>query len=431
MRIAISVLLLASAGCIQMQTTTKAETKVKCGGDCLDLKGLNSADANAALLRHAGELLVSNRHASLDTLVTDHGEALLRYLRNRDPKHAPTEIEIEIARALDVLLQHPEKHGLVNWLQGASNIAQAEQILQRADSLTRANKWRDAANLLLAKRGALTSYPYQIVLADLILAEAQRRLGQKKESGNAWQNAAVGATHLATKMPIPTILDRLCSERPVTAAWPAQAGKTLATLVPPVLHSTLSQAEFPVESAVWFVIGNGRLQRSEVADALTAFRRAECPQGFAEWNDFLKLHQAKALLALEQTPAAISLLTGFLNQPGSPWRSSGLALLGAGKLQDGNTLQALAFLRESIPSSQADFLWRADAEANLGIAFLMTGNEAKGIEALHQAQERFGQTGRIGGLLLCLENEANYWQKNGRADEHRRVNERIRQIERQ
>jgi tetratricopeptide (TPR) repeat protein len=181
---------------------------------------------------------------------------------------------------------------------------------------------------------------------------------------------------------------------------------------------------------VWFTIGNSRLARGEASEALSAFKRADSHGAFPHWDDFLMLYQAKALLGMQQTPAATSLLTTLVARPAnSPWRSPALALLGSGKLQEGHTRQAFAFLREAVESNNTDYLWRADAEANLGLAYLAVGDEVNGLRSLHTASDRFTASRDLHGLLQCLENEMRYLHDVGRTEDGRHVQERIRECE--
>src|SRR5262249_45359400 len=86
-----------------------------------------------------------------------------------------------------------------------------------------------------------------------------------------------------------------------------------------------------------------------------------------------------------------------------------LATIGACKLADGHAQQALAFLRKALDGSSDDFLGRADAEADLGLAMLSLGDESGGLAQLHSAREKWLEMRE--SLLLCLDNEIRYLEK--------------------
>ncbi len=80
-------------------------------------------------------------------------------------------------------------------------------------------------------------------------------------------------------------------------------------------------------------------------------------------------------------------------------------------------------------TSNAEFLGRADAEANLGLAYLMSDNEETGIRWLHHAQQRFEATHNREGLQQCLENQAEYFANSGRSEDANRLRQKVRELE--
>jgi tetratricopeptide (TPR) repeat protein len=455
-------LLVMLGGCVHTRepadTAASVQKRlVKCAGDCVELHRGGNPDQHA-LLRKVEELLKERRRASLDGLVARHAETVLEILRKRDPKQAATEAELTIAAGIDALLQHPQGDGWHDRLRGRGRggIENAEETLQHARDFARHQQWSSVVPLIqryhdaaAAKRGRELAtgsfadlwtlsksptgpppYPYHAIRMNLFLAEAQRHLKQTQAAAQTWQHAATEAAFLSRRVQVPNLLEQIAGDRPVPTVWPAEVANALSANLPACLRDLTKDANFTPEAFVWLTIGKARLARAEVPEALTAFKRADSHGAFPVWDDFLALHQAKALLALQQTPAATSVLTPLVGkEPASPWRAPALALLGAGKLQDGHTQQALAFLCEAVKPANADYTWRADAEANLGLVYLITGNETEGLHALHDAQAHFLATRDIGGAVQCLENEAAYLQQTGKADTERQVRLHIQECE--
>ena len=161
----------------------------------------------------------------------------------------------------------------------------------------------------------------------MILAEAHRRLGDKHLAIEAWQQTAALAARVAPRWLEPALWEQIAGERPGATPWTPEVGPALAPLLPESLRQLSTKPAFAAESLVWFAIGHARLERTEAAAALTAFKQADSRGNFPEWDEFLTLHQAKALLTLGKTPEAASLLTALTNRPGAlAWRSPALAL---------------------------------------------------------------------------------------------------------
>src|SRR5262249_40753379 len=156
----------------------------------------------------------------------------------------------------------------------------------------------------------------------------------------------------------------------------------------------------------WSGIGHFRLERGEGQGALVALKRAEGMTADAAMRGRLQIGEARALLELNQQAAAVGLLVRFANQTSSEVAAPALALLGAVKFQDKNVDQALVLLKRAVGQGSAeDWPGRAEAEADLGLAFLSVGNEVHGLAWLHSAQCRFEAVGDASLLIQCLTNE--------------------------
>jgi hypothetical protein len=109
-----------------------------------------------------------------------------------------------------------------------------------------------------------------------------------------------------------------------------------------------------------------------------------------------------------------------------------LAILGVVQIQRGYVPQGLAALRRAVETdAPAGWPERADAEADLGLAYLLSGDEAAGLRWLHTAQHRFAAAGDDEALMYCLSNEARYLVHTGKQAEATALQERMRALEMQ
>jgi hypothetical protein len=108
-----------------------------------------------------------------------------------------------------------------------------------------------------------------------------------------------------------------------------------------------------------------------------------------------------------------------------------LALLGGLKLQSGNTQLGLALLERALSQEPVpEWPERAEAEADLGLAQLMVGNEVQGLERLHGAQRRFEANRQHDLLIRSLWNEGRYLEHKGKHKaEVTAIEDRLRSLE--
>jgi len=239
-------------------------------------------------------------------------------------------------------------------------------------------------------------------------------------------------------VPDPTLWHRASYARPVTLAWPDApvqqvcrfnattfGGSALAGGSPAPTRDPSAVGEVPV----WACIGQCYLRRNEPQLALVALKRAEAWASSNEQRDELRLTEAEALIQLGQPGAATALLLN-LAQEAPRVGSRAQALLGAVKLQQGAVRQGLALLRRAVEEDKVqDWPGRAQAEANLGLAYFMSGDEAAGFRWLHAAQQRFAAAHDTEQLRQCLENEAGYLEKKGKSRQAAAVRDRLRGLE--
>ena len=103
-----------------------------------------------------------------------------------------------------------------------------------------------------------------------------------------------------------------------------------------------------------------------------------------------------------------------------------MATLGTAKLRAGGTKQGFNLLQRAVEEDESiDWPGRAEAEADLGLAYLLVGNEQHGLHWLHRAQARFESAGAHGHLVQSLENEMQYLRQAKKPKEAKAIQKRL------
>ena len=291
-----------------------------------------------------------------------------------------------------------------------------------------------------------TAHPHQAAHLMLLLSEARRRTGQGAAADATWADAVDLAGRLL-EPPAPVIdpgfWERAAYLRPVGSPWPAPVRQRLAHwAIRQGLASSRAAQAMPASSAtgrgrsllderpLWACIGLWRLERDEPQAALVALKRAETMTVHPADVDRLHLVQARALAQLGQTPAATAILVRLAAHQDPTVARRAMAILGSLKLQSGGISQGFNLLQRAIEHGEtAPWPGRAEAEADLGLAYLLLGDARQGLRWLHSAQARFQGAGDTHQLVQCMDNEASFLEQAGRADEAESLRSRIRAIE--
>jgi hypothetical protein len=276
---------------------------------------------------------------------------------------------------------------------------------------------------------------YQNVSMLLLRSDALRRAGQAEAANAVWKDAVVKAAALAASMNDPVLWERASFYRPVQFSWPepvvlAFLNRRLGQNQQPVLsHPTATEQNQAVqdEAIIWGGIGEMRLERGEAQAALVGCKKADSLTLDASLRTRMQLRQAQAMLLLKQEPSAIAILAPLAGSSDAATAAPALAMLGAIKLQSGNGGQAQLLIERAIKLGE----WsdRAEAEANLGLACLMQGNEADGLAWLHSAQDRFEKSGERASLMQSLTNEMNYFGHTKRPQQAEAIHQRLAALE--
>jgi len=351
----------------------------------------------------------------------------------------------EVARAkfIDHLQAGKGQEALAQKLpEPAALPLQLDAVQLRAEALLLAEKPAEVEALLAQALARAAAQPYPAVQLRLLLAEALLRAGKAEAASAAWQQTVTAASERVLCDPI--FWERASYLRPVDAAWPEVVAQRLALYAasggrqPPEgqqsssdskSHGGLTPPAGPVrqepgrrEALVWSAIGQMRLDRREAQAALVAYKRAESLTLDLKVRTRSQLGQARALLQLEQLPSAAAILVRLTALSDTEVALPALAMLGAVKLQKGSVEQSIALLEKAVT---ADWPGRGDAEADLGLAYLSLGEDARGFHWLHSAQRKFSAAQDHAALAQCLTNEMNYLNHKNKPEEAEKVRLRL------
>jgi len=478
---------MAPLGCLPLQQVPEssndrraapaAPKKVVAGGSCLVLGEMEKAAfPPETFLRKVNDLVMAERYESARRFIHRYPDLAQQAVRQAANADANNPALLIIARVHDqqcgssipaegwlALLQdraaHPDRYAAYDAarrhfveLLGEGKTEQATQVplvkhapkgLLQIDAYERlgeaslmTDKPQEAvAPLTKALTLAQNANPYQAAQVMLLLGEAQRRSGKKAEGTGTWQQAVLLAGELIKRpSPVldPILWERASYLRPAQSSWPEPVIKQL---IPP---GSQGRPRAPAELGkpgldeawLWAHIGRWHLDRGEAQSALVACKRAESLHLDPHFQQQMQLLQARALIQLQQREVVLGLLGRLAGEPNSAAAPPALAMLGSLKLMEGDPQQNLPVLKKAVEES-ASPSWpgRAEAEADLGLAYLMTGNEAEGLHWLHAGQQHFDSEHDHELLVLSLDNEARYFTQTNRPEEAARVRKRMKMLE--
>ena len=300
---------------------------------------------------------------------------------------------------------------------------------------------REAAEAFLsARQTAGSDFPYASANLALLHSDALRRAGDGPGADQAWQEAAFLAADLAvSRLPLgePILWERTAYLRPAPSPWPehvlrqleaacARSGLTFPSRDAPPTGLRSAGAD---EAVLWANIGQWRLLRDEPQAALVALKRAESQTSDRLASGRLQLLQARALLRLGQTSAATAVLVQLAGGSDPRLARPAQAVLGTARLTQGGTQQGVQLLRQAVEADPS-LPWpeRAEAEADLGLAHLLVGDEAAGLDWLHRAQDAFEAAAQYDALHQSLANELAYLERTDRKDQTQQTRQRLERL---
>jgi tetratricopeptide (TPR) repeat protein len=394
------------------------------------LRGATSADASTPAVQLIAQVYDRDCQGHWTPLLADrvaHPHKYARYEQQRATvaahlRQGQGQAALALALARDVPRAAPN----------AALLLDAVQMTATAALLCDQPKAALAALTPVAAHAA--ACPHQAAYWLLLQSEAHRRLHDGAAADASWDHAVQLANGLLRQPSTdPTLWDRCAYLRPVESDWPAPVCVQLAqhtglpdTGVQVASHSPGAAVGKPGESQVWACIGMARLQRGEPELALAALKQAETWAPVGPNRSRLQLAQAQALLDLDQPGPATATLVPLAKEPATA--GPALALLGALRLQQKSVAEALPLLKKAVEDHRDHWPGRTQAEANLGLVLLITGDEANGRRWLHTAQEHFAAEGAIEQLRQALLNEMNYLAKVGQTEAAAALRSRAEQL---
>ena len=475
-------------------SATKSE-KERPGKQRLDVAGIVLGESQELslvpkdMLTNVGGLLDNSRFRSASRWIARHPEAALETLRQSGSLKADPRSMLAIARVQDrqslraaagatweQLLknrsQDPKKFAEVDegrtQMLAAISQGKTDEALdlnlpklaaRTGEALLEIDAWQLEGTALLVgdrPKDAATAWQKAIALAEpisdfqtaylrLLLSDAERRSGDVAKATETWnQSVAIATSMIAPDRATydPVLWERLSYMRPIDAAWPEAAVRRLheidpipgLDLAPTGSLNVSAHATSPAaaEAALWNNIGKWYLDRGHHQAALVAFKRVESALAEPVSQHYMRLRQARALILLDQSGAATAILLGLASDKLSKMTRPAMGMLGSQRLQTGNVQQGLSLLRKAVEKDETfDWPERAEAEADLGLAWLIVGDEKQGLKWVHQAQQRFEARGDFESLSLSLQNEAEYLAHAKKRFEATAIRDRLAAMERE
>ena len=301
---------------------------------------------------------------------------------------------------------------------GRAIVLDADQL--RGESLLLAGRPHEAAaEFERALPLARTTHPHQATQLLLLLCQARRGAGDAHAAGEAWrESVTLAAPLLAAARPVrdPVFWGLAADLKPKDEPWPPEVAQRFG---PPGR----------TDARVWGQIGSWRLRRREARAALAAFERGEALAADPAARDRMRLGRAKAFVQLGQLDAASALLRRLAKSRTPEVARPALALMGTVHVQRKDPRSGIRALRRALADAAPDWPGRGQAEADLGLAYLLTGNETEGLTWLRSAQRRFEETGDFDMLASCLQSEAKFLDHVGKHREAREAVARLHELE--
>jgi len=283
---------------------------------------------------------------------------------------------------------------------GGEPIACAESARLRGTALLLNAQYKEALETF---DGAMTfagEIPALSAELQLLKCEASRRAGLTVDAQKAWSAAA----EAAAKLNDPWFWHHVLELRPANAPWPESLTRACQT----------EECTAPV----WALVGECHLERQESQAALLAFKQADSEALDPATQGRARIGQARSLVGLNQRGAAVTLLGAQARSTEPTVALQAKAMLGVLMVEEGRVPQGAAFLKEAVETSgSTNWPGYSQAAADLGLAYLLSGDETNGLPWLHRAQARFETEKDFESLAQSLVNEAHYLKEKGATDQ--------------
>lgn len=297
----------------------------------------------------------------------------------------------------------------------------SEAARLRAIPLILTDQDQPAASLLTTTfNAARINDPISAPTLGLLATEANLRAGDTSTAIELWTTAVSALAENAERDIIePAVWQRLADIKPPAAAWPSDAQPILT-------HHSGIDADFEV--MLHASIGIGLMQQENHPPALVELKRAETLASTSLIRQQLRINQARCLIAMDQEPAAASVLSSLSTSQHNVIAGQARAILALQQLRLGRGKEALALL-QSAASLVEGTKYAPDVAADLGLVSLTLDQTDRGISLLEQAASNFERLNRWEDWLRVQQNLAIFYTETGDSQALRRIQTRIAEFE--
>lgn len=264
---------------------------------------------------------------------------------------------------------------------------------------------------------------HQAARLHMLASHAHHREEAAESATARWEQAVVhGAVLLEGPTPLadPGLWEQAARWRPEDARWPARVQRILEAQVQGPLGWPAGE---PVEATLWAAIAHWRDSRGEHDAAVIASRRTESMVESKVAQGSVRLAMGRMLSQAGERGAATSLLVGLTNHEHPEIAAAARGALGVMYVQRQQVREGARLIQRAL--EDPDWPGRAGAKADLGLAYLLLDEQAKGMELLRDARADFDARGKWEQAMRASANEAAYWDHVGDKANAETVRERI------
>lgn len=455
---------------------TQVQEKIRWDGDGIVLGEIETAAFSASeFLDTISELIKEQRHSTIRNLVKKYPDVAMTVLQEADPNQQNTDELQVIAREFDQIWcqgnrgvawqtylldltnsgrkqnsllesknsfwrylkeNEPKKAlalNLVNRLPKQTDVVLSSEFYRLEAIAMMMNDQFDSAIKRLRQSVSLIerTCPYQAARLNLLLGEFYRHNGQIDLWKSAWTEAVTRQSSLAHSHGLkdPSFWSRAAYLRPADSKWPIDAIDNLRESL--ASNDIFVPENTPDDSIIWLMTGWQHNDRGEGQNAVLAFKKSEAATNDTQLKKQLQLFQARAMVLAGQPGAGSAILIRLISEnQGKVLSDRAQAVLGAMKLQNGAIGQGINLIQSSMKSVDS---WpqseRLRAQADYGLALLVSGKEPEGLKMLDQVQAEFVSIEDFGQVHQVLWNKATYFEKTDQKGRYTTATAEMKQIE--
>lgn len=274
---------------------------------------------------------------------------------------------------------------------------------------------QDAATILAdAFSRAESDDPITAPTLGLLATEAAIRADTFTDATDLWFRSVHAATRNALRDILePQLWQRLAEIKPRSAQWPDPTR---------ALFINISRINDSDETIFNTSVGKWLFTQDAYPAALVAFKQAETTATSEISRLQLRIHQARCLIAMDQEPAAASVLAALATSDTPEIAGQARAILALQQIDIGRGQEAMTLLTSAASLVQGTE-HAPKVAADLGLLCLTLGQNDRGIALLREAADDFQASQRWEDWLRVQRNLAIFFEDSG-------DNENLRQVRR-